>query len=383
MTISRFQIAVTDDAIADLDARLQRARWPDQPQDVNWEHGADLAYLGELMTYWRERYGWRNAERELNRLPHFKADIDGHEIHFVHERAKQGQGFPLIITHGWPGSFAEMVKLIPLLTGSKQHAGVSDITFDVVVPSLPGYGFSQRPLRTGMSVKAIADLWAKLMGQLGYERFYAQGGDLGAAVTMALAWRFPARVRGIHLNFIPSSYQPPTNSTGLAMTEDEKAFLARRTEWAETEGAYAHIQGTRPQTIGYALNDSPIGLAAWFVEKYRLWSDCRGDIESVYTKDELLTNVSLYWFTETITSSFRLYRETRLNPLGFAPGERVSVPMALAHFPKEVWMPPRSWVERVFPDIRRWTEMPSGGHFAAFEQPQLLVEDIRAFLRTL
>jgi pimeloyl-ACP methyl ester carboxylesterase len=380
MQLSPFQIAVPDDAIADLKTRLQRVRWPDQPDDVGWDHGTDLAYVQDLVRYWREEYDWRRAEHHLNSFSQFTATVRGLRIHFIYERAKQGGGLPLVITHGWPGTFAEMTRLIPLLT---RALNTRDLPFDVIVPSLPGYGFSERPTRTGMHVAAIADLWAELMSGLGYERFLAQGGDLGAAVTMSLASRFPERVRGIHLNFVPNSYQPPVEPAGEAITDEERAYLERRSAWADAEGAYAHIQGTRPQTLGYALNDSPVGLAAWFTEKYRLWSDCQGDIGSVYSKDELLTNISLYWFAETITSSFRLYRETRQNPLRFAPNDRVAVPLAVAQFPKEVWMPPRSWVERVFTGVRQWSRMPRGGHFAAFEQPQLLADDIRAFARTL
>ena len=379
-----FRISVPSDAISDLAGRLRSARWPDQPEDVRWEHGADLAYLREFVRYWRDEFDWRSAERHLNEFPHFITETGGQQIHFIHARAKHGRKVPLIITHGWPGSFFEMTKLIPLLTGDgPRRGGQDDLTFDVVVPSLPGYGFSARPKRTGMHLAAIAGLWAELMSQLGYRRFVAQGGDLGAAVAISLGFRFPDRVAGIHLNFVPSSYQPPTDAAGPGLDDEEKAYLARRAAWADAEGGYAHIQGTKPQSLGCALNDSPIGLAAWFVEKFRLWSDCGGQVESVFTKDELLANLSIYWFTETITSSFRLYRETREHPLRFASADRITAPTAVAHFPKEVWMPPRRWLERVFVDVRRWTSMPRVGHFAAFEQPRLLADDLRAFAATL
>jgi pimeloyl-ACP methyl ester carboxylesterase len=373
-----FRIAISDAALADLRERLARTRWPDQLEDVTWDTGTDLAYLKTLVDYWRDRYDWRAEEARLNRFQQFTAEIDGLWIHFVHERAKNGRGVPLVITHGWPGSFIEMAKIIPLLTDPEGHGAAGAPAFDVVVPSLPGYGFSGRPPRTGIAPPQIADLWAKLMAGLGYERFGAQGGDWGAAVTFNLGRRHADRLIGLHFNFMPGSLAPVS-----ALSAEEKAAIAKVAQWQEDEGAYAHVHRTKPQTLAYALTDSPVGLAAWIVEKFRTWSDCGGDVERAFTREELLTNISIYWFTRTISSSIRLYREARLNPARPAPGETVAVPTAVAHFPKEIWMPPRSYVARVFTDVRRWTEAAVGGHFAAMEQPQLLAQELRAFFAGL
>jgi pimeloyl-ACP methyl ester carboxylesterase len=383
--VEPFTISVSDDALKDLKERLLRTRWPDQIDGIGWEQGTDRAYLESLVNYWRSDFDWRVQEAALNKFAQFRATIGDQQIHFVHERARSGNGLPLIITHGWPGSFAEMIKIIPMLTDPEAHGGAADDAFDVVAPSLPGYGFSASPRKTGMNPFAIAELWAELMAGLGYDRFAAQGGDWGASVTMCLGFLFPERVLGAHLNYIPNSFQPPRDPSrqdGQDLTEEERAFLAARAAWVEMEGAYGRLHATRPQSIAYALNDSPAGLAGWIIEKFRAWSDCEGDVERAFTKDELLTNISIYWFTQTIGSSMRLYWESRQRPLRFAPDERVRTPTAIAHFPKEIPMPPKSWVERVF-DVWRWTKMPRGGHFAALEQPELLAQDIRAFFKSL
>lgn len=382
MRAESFKISVPDAALTDLMDRLVRTRWPGQLDGIGWEQGTDRAYLESLVNYWRSEFDWRAQESALNMVAQFRTAIGDHEIHFVHERAKSGRGLPLIITHGWPGSFAEMLKIIPMLTDPERHGGNSDDAFDVVVPSLPGYGFSSAPRQRGMNAFVIAQTWAELMTALGYERFAAQGGDWGASVTTCLGVLFPERLLGLHLNFIPGSFQPPHDPFGEDLTEDEKTFLATRASWGETEGAYARVHGTKPQSLAYALNDSPVGLCSWIVEKFRTWSDCEGDVEKAFTRNELLTNISIYWFTQTIGSSMRLYWEGRQRPLHFAPGEHIGVPCAVAHFPKEIPMPPRSWVERVY-EVRRWSKMTKGGHFAAFEQPALLAEDIRSFFRSL
>lgn len=382
MRVDSFKISVPDAALTDLMNRLARTRWPGQVEGIGWEQGTDQAYLESLLDYWRSGFDWRAQEAALNKFAQFRATIGCQQIHFVHERAKSGRGLPLIITHGWPGSFAEMLKIIPMLTDPASHGGDGDDAFDVVVPSLPGYGFSPPPRQTGMNAFAVAQTWAELMAGLGYERFAAQGGDWGASVGTCLGFLFPKRLLGLHLNFIPGSFQPPHDASGQDLTEDEKTFLVTRNSWAETEGAYARVHATKPQSVAYALNDSPVGLCSWIVEKFRAWSDCGGDVEQAFTRDELLTNISIYWFTQTIGSSMRLYWEGRKRPLRFASGERVRVPCAVAHFPKEIPMPPRSWVERVY-DVRHWSKMPKGGHFAALEQPALLAQDIRSFFRPL
>ena len=382
MSVTPFTIAIPESEIEELRRRLRAARWPDQPTDTGWELGTDIAYLRELVAYWGSGFDWRAREAELNRLPQFKIDLDGTVIHFAHVKGKGGAGggLPLILTHGWPGSFAEFAKLIPMLTDPQAHGGDAEDAFDVVVPSLPGYGFSDPPASLGVDPFFIADLWAKLMTELGYPRFAAQGGDWGASVTTALGLRHPGRLVGLHVNYIPGSFQ--ISEEAGAFSEEERASLARRAEWAEAEGGYAHIQRTRPQSLAYALSDSPVGLAAWIVEKFRAWSDCGGVVERAITHDEVLTDISIYWFTQTIASSMRLYYEARLKPLRFRPGDKVRVPCAIARFPREIPIPARSIIERAY-DLRRWAEMPRGGHFAALEQPELLAQDIRAFFRPL
>jgi pimeloyl-ACP methyl ester carboxylesterase len=383
MRVDPFSIAVPDIALSDLKQRLVQTRWPDQIDGIGWDQGTEGVFLKDLVDYWRDRFDWRLEETKLNSLPQFQADIGDQRIHFVHVRAKSESGIPIVITHGWPGAFAEMIKIIPMLADPERYGGRPEDAFDVIVPSLPGYGFSSIPSRTGMDAFAIAGLWAELMSGLGYHRFAAQGGDWGAYVTTCLGFLFPERVIGLHLNRVPGGLQPPRDPSGNDLTEEEKSFLAAYSDrWMDGEGAYSRIQATKPQSLAYALNDSPAGLAAWMVEKFRAWSDCDGEVERIFTRGELLTFISIYWFTQTIGSSMRLYWETRRHQLRFAPGERVRVPCAFAVFPKEIVMPPRSWAERVY-DVRRWSEMDKGGHFAAFEQPALLAQDITLFFKSL
>jgi pimeloyl-ACP methyl ester carboxylesterase len=382
MRVEPFLISVADFQVRHLAACLARVRWPNQIEAIGWEQGTNREYLEDLAHYWQSGYDWRQQEANLNKFAQFRATIGDQQIHFIHERAKSGRGLPLIITHGWPGSFAEMVKIIPMLADPEAFGGDPDDAFDVVVPSLPGFGFSMAPKQTGTNAFAVARLWAELMTGLGYERFGAQGGDLGAGVSTCLGMLFPERMIGLHLNFIPGSFQPPYLPSVQHLTPEETEFVAARAAWTAAEGGYSHLHATKPQTLAYALNDSPVGLAAWIVEKFRSWSDCNGDVESVFSRDELLTNISIYWFTQTIGSSMRTYWEGRKCPLHFAPGQRINVPCAVAHFPKELTMPPKQWVGQVF-DIKRWTEMSRGGHFAALEQPNALVEDIRAFFGLL
>lgn len=274
-----------------------------------------------------------------------------------------------------------MLDILPLLTNPAAHGHDAADSFDVIIPSLPGFGFSDKPAHLGMNFFRVAETWVELMGALGYERFAVQGGDLGAGVSTALGMRHSHRILGIHLNYIPGSYRPYL-TPGQPLTESEQSFLASAANWFDESGAYAHIQGTRPHTPAYALNDSPAGLAAWIVEKFREWSDCEGDIYRCFTRDELLANVTLYWMTQTISSSFGMYHEGRRAPLRFWADDFVSVPCGIAHFPKEILFPPKEWVQRGY-NVQHWTEMPRGGHFAAAEQPELLAADIRAFFRPL
>ncbi len=378
-TIHPFRIAVPDEALSSLRQRLEQARLPDQPADVGWEQGMDVSALRGLVRRWLDGFDWRVQEAALNALPQFRVEFEGgQQLHFVHVRAANGRGLPLLLTHGWPGSFAEFTKIIPLLTDPGRHGLDPDCAFDVVVPSLPGYGFSSRPDRTGASAFAIAELWASLMTALGYDRYGAQGGDWGASVTTALALAHPDRIAGIHLNFIPGSFSTAHEPSEL--TEEERAALSRRATWADREGGYGHVQGTKPQTLAYALNDSPMGLLAWLAEKFQAWSD--GGIGAAVSVDEVLTTACIYWFTQTIGSSMRLYWETRRRPLHFAQDQRALPPCAVARFPGEAPLPAQSHVARAY-NLVRWRDMPKGGHFAALEQPLLLAEDVAAFFRVL
>ena len=382
MAIEKFTINISDSLLADLRRRLDATRWPDELENVGWDLGSRLSYMKSLADYWRNGYEWRRQEAMLNQLPQYRVALDGFHVHFVHARSKHPKPLPLIITHGWPGSFVEMVKLIPLLTDPVAHGGSAEDAFDVIVPSLPGYGFSDRPTERGMSPLKVAALWARLMTELGYERFAAQGGDWGSTISTAIGLNHAQRIIGIHLNYIAGRFLFGGTLNLTPEDETSKSYLAKLRAWTDLEGGYSHIQGTKPQTLAYALNDSPIGLAAWIVEKFRTWSDCNGELGSIFTRDELLTDVMIYWVTETLNSSVRLYYESREQPLQLSPANRVEVPVAVAVFPKEIPMPPRALAERGY-NIRRWTLMPRGGHFAAMEQPGLLAQDIREFFRPL
>ncbi|CAE6790886.1 hypothetical protein R69619_04745 [Paraburkholderia nemoris] len=382
MQIEPFQIAVPDADIDDLRRRILATRWAPATPSPAWQQGADSVWLRELAQYWAERFDWREAERKLNLQPQFLAEVDGQRVHFVHRRGVGPACYPLVITHGWPGSFFEFHALLERLCDPAAFGCDPADAFDVVVPSLPGFSFSQAPVEPGTSAFQVADLWASLMRGLGYERFGAQGGDLGAGVSIALAARHHERVDGIHLNFLPSSYEPASGAAQTPLTPAEEAYLREKSEWAALEGGYAHMHATKPHTAAASLNDSPVGLAAWIGEKFRAWSDCDGDIERVFSKDELLTNISLYWHTQSIGTAMQMYWENRLQPMRFAEGQRVVPPVGFARFPKEIHHPPRTWLERTF-NVVQWTDMPSGGHFAAMEKPDLLAAEIRKFFRKL
>jgi pimeloyl-ACP methyl ester carboxylesterase len=379
--VNPFTIHVKDEILNDLRQRLLQTRWPDQVSQAGWDYGTDLSYMKELVSYWLQTFDWRKQERILNVVPQFRTNIDGLDIHFAQVRGAGPNPLPLIITHGWPSSFAEMHEIIGPLADPARHGGDPADSFDVVVPSLPGFGFSERPLQRGYL--PVDRLWRKLMTEvLGYSRFVAHGTDVGARVTSALGRFHSDVVAGIHIGSVDLDWQEP-HPEESDLTEAERDYLRRVARWEKEEGAYAEIQATYPQTAAYGLNDSPVGLAAWIVEKFRGWSDCGGDVESRFSKDILLTNIMIYWVTETINSSMRRYFEVRHNP---APnplklGERIETPTAIAMFPGEkMLVVPREWAERSY-NIQRWTEMPSGGHFPALEEPGLLVEDIRAFFR--
>ena len=382
MRIEPFRIAVSDAVLEDLRERLARTRFPDEIPGSGWTYGTSLAYLRELVAYWRDRYDWRAAEAQLNAFPQFRAEVGGLGIHFLHVRGKGPRPLPLVVTHGWPGSVAEFTGIIGPLADPAAHGGDPADAFDVVCPSMPGYGFSDHPREPGMDPEKIAALWVELMRGLGYERFGAQGGDWGSMVSTYLGYRHPAHLVGIHLNMVIALPEDRANPDLDGVSPEEVAGLMEAQRFLKEETGYQRIQGTKPQTLACALNDSPAGLAAWLVEKFRTWSDCDGNVEKRFTKDRLLTNVMLYWVPETANSSCRLYYESmhagKFPPAGF----RVGVPTGCAIFPKELVKPPRKWAERLY-DVRQWTRMPRGGHFAAMEEPGLLVEDIRAFFRPL
>jgi pimeloyl-ACP methyl ester carboxylesterase len=380
MPVEPFTLPFSQPAVDDLRERLARTRWPDEIPGSPWDYGISLAFMQEICRYWKQQFDWKAQIDRLSHLHHFRFTSGSWGIHFIHERGLGPNPLPLILTHGWPGSFLEMLRILPLLTDPASHGGDPADSFDVVIPSLPGYGFSDPPTERGVNTFAIADRWAELMSELGYTRFAAQGGDIGAAVTTLLGLRHPDRAAAIHLNYIPGSYRPYL-PPGARLEPEEQAGLAAAAQWYDTHGAYAHIQRTHPQTAALGLNDSPAGLAAWILEKFRDWSDCNGDVFARFSRDELLTGITLYWMTQTIASSFRLYREGRLAPLQFREGDFVAVPTGVARFPREAPFPPRRWVERGY-NVQRWTEMPRGGHFAAAEEPKLLAEDIRQFFRS-
>lgn len=379
MATENFRIAVADDAVNDLRNRLEHVRWPDQIEGIGWEQGTELTYLRSLMAYWRDRFDWRAQEAELNRLAQFRAEVDGIGVHFVHERGKGPNPLPIVLTHGWPDTFARFQKIIPLLTDPVRFGGDPNDSFDVIVPSIPGFGFSDRPRIGGMNSFRVAEIWARLMTEkLGCRRFAAAGGDIGSGITRYLAAGHPELLVGIHLTDI-GLRDLMASPVRTDLSETELRYKAVAAQWSAREGAYSLIHSTKPQTIAYSLMDSPAGLAAWIVEKFRAWSDCGGDLRKRFTEDELLTNISIYWLTGTIGSSMRMYYE---NSRAWPSMGRIEVPAGIALFPADILPPPREWAERSL-RIERWTQMPRGGHFAALEEPELLAADIRAFFRPL
>lgn len=394
--IDPFEIAIPDEALRDLHARIDNTRWPDSLEDVGWAYGTDPAYLRDLVDTWRHHYDWRAQEAALNALPQYRTAIDGIDVHFAHRPGNGPDPLPLVLTHGWPSSFIEYTGLIEALCDPGAHGGDPADAFHVVVPSLPGYGFSGQTKRPGMTPRVMAGMWVELMGRLGYDRFGAHGCDWGSYVTSLLGYDHPDRLAGIHMGMV--SMGAPGRRDREKGPEEE-AFLERRRRWAATESGYQQIQGTKPQTLAYGLSDSPVGLAAWIAEKWRAWSDCGGDLDSAIARDTVLTNIAIYWFTGTINSASRLYYESRHNPASIQPGERIEVPCGffLEQSPSQregeaggaafldrprVGAPPRERVEPGF-NIQRWFLAPNGGHFPALETPAMLVDELRAFFRPL
>jgi epoxide hydrolase len=379
--VTPFRVEIAEAALGNLRQRLLRTRWAEAEPVADWSQGVPHGYLRELCRYWADGYDWRATEARLNALPQFRTEIDGLGIHFVHVRSPHPDALPLIITHGWPGSIIEFLKVIGPLTDPTAHGGEAADAFHVVCPSLPGYGFSDRPARTGWGVERIADAWSVLAGRLGYRRYGAQGSDWGTSITTLLAQQHPEQLAGIHLT---PPLAPPDPATFGDLTDRERAAIAALDHAEQWESGYSREQATRPQTIGYALVDSPAALCAWIVEKFWSWTDCDGHPENVLTRDELLDNVMLYWLPGTGASAARLYWESirQVNRwISGSASDTVAVPTGCSVFPRELQRPSRRWAERRFLDIRYWNEPAKGGHFAAFEQPALFVEEVRGFFR--
>ena len=371
--IRGFRVAVGDDVLDDLRARLRNTRWPDAELVDDWSQGIPLAYVQDVCRYWADEYDWRSREALLNRFDQYVTEIDGVDIHFVHQRSPNPDALPLLVTHGWPGSVVEFHKVIEPLADPGAHGGDPADAFHVIAPSLPGFGFSGKPTGTGWGVEKIADVWAELMTRLGYERFLAQGGDWGSAVTNAIAAQHPDRCIAAHMT-LAMSVRP----SGEPTEPDELRAIERLVHYREHDSGYSTQQATRPQTLGYGLADSPAGQAAWILEKFWAWTDCDGHPEHVLTRDELLDNVMLYWVTNSATSSARLYWQSfggrRQRPL-------VTIPVGFSVYPAEIVPPVRKWCEQVFSDLRYWAEHDRGGHFAAFEVPDTFVADLRDCFR--
>jgi pimeloyl-ACP methyl ester carboxylesterase len=376
-----FSLNVADTAIADLRERLSRTRFPDQAPGEPWEYGTNVDYLRGLVEYWRSGFDWRAQEARLHAFPQFKAPLHDIDVHFLHVPGKGPNPCPLLLMHGWPGSVFEFMDLIPRLTDPGSFGGDPADAFTVVAPSLPGYGLSFRPGQKRFGIEEIADCLADLMTEtLGYNRFAAQGGDWGGITASRMGYAHATKLIGIHVNLLAVRREPNMLSDP---TPEERKYLDELAHWLKEETGYQWIQGTRPQTLSFGLTDSPAGLAAWIVEKFRAWSDCNGDVESAFTRDQLLANISLYWFTGAIGSSFFPYYFRMHRPWPIPEGGTIAVPSGYSEFPREILRAPRSLAERTYTDIRRWTVMSRGGHFAAMEQPEALAGEIQAFFRPL
>jgi len=373
-----FRIGIPESELADLHDRLERTRWPSASPREPWQQGTELTYLQELVRYWHRHYDWRKQETLLNGFAHYLIGLNGQSLHFIHERSPHAHAIPLLIVHGWPGSVFEFHKILPRLTRPEQFGADPRDAFHVIAPSLPGYGWSAPADVARGTPRAFGKLFAELMSALGYSRFALQGGDWGSVITSWLAFDHPDSVLGLHLNM--AGLRPDTGPGSAPLNPPEQHYIRQAREMRKERFAYQEIQGTRPQSLGYGLTDSPAGLAGWIVEKFRDWSDCGGDVERRFSKDELLTNIMIYWWTRSMASSVRLYWEHRHGEPGPGPGKKVAVPTAYADFPAEMIRPPRSWLERVYA-LERFQEMPRGGHFAALEEPELLARDVREFFR--
>jgi pimeloyl-ACP methyl ester carboxylesterase len=380
MIVEPFHIHIDDGVLSDLRRRLLATRWPVPAPGPAWRQGTDLAYLKSLLADWSGGFDWRAEERGINRFPQFRARVDGIAIHFVHERAVKGTGIPLLLLHGWPSTFVELLPLVPLLTDPGTH-GIDGPSFDVVIPSLPGYGFSERPERG--NYRDIAGLMHGLMRGLGYARYGTGGGDFGAGIATVMALDHAASTLGIHLSNL--EFSPDVDDRSRPLSDAERSYLAQRDLWDKAERGYSSIQSTKPQTLAYALNDSPAGLAAWIVEKWRSWTDSEGDLDSRFPRELLLTMLTVFWATGSITTSMRDYYDNRWDGVALGSQTFVTVPTGIANFANQFIFEgkaPREWAERLY-NVRRWSEMPRGGHFAPAEEPRLLAADIAAFFADL
>lgn len=376
VSVAPFKVTIPATAIDDLHGRLRAARLPEKETVADWSQGAPLKSVDALLKYWRDSYDMRRLEKRLNAYPQFRTQIDGLGIHFIHVRSKHANARPVILTHGWPGSVVEFLNIIGPLTDPTAHGGKAEDAFHIVIPSLPGYGFSDKPKETGWGLPRIARAWAELMQRLGYAEYYAQGGDWGAGVTTWMAKQHVAGLKGIHLN-LPLLFPPPVEGTPDAA---EQASIAQLVAFATHGSGYAKIQSTRPQTIGYALADSPVGQAAWIYEKFGEWTDSDHHPEKELGYDQMLDDIMLYWLTDTAASSARLYAESF--DTDFSP-QKLDIPVAVSVFPAELYRPLRKWGERMYSKLTYWNEASRGGHFAAFEEPEIFTEELRKAFATM
>jgi pimeloyl-ACP methyl ester carboxylesterase len=373
-----FIVNIDRSVLSDLDNRILATRWTDSISGSGWQFGVSLPYMKELAAYWANKFDWRTTEAAINAHPNFITEIDGYRIHYLHIKGKGDAAVPLLISHGWPGSFLEMLKIIPLLTDDPKDGS---LTFDLVIPSLLGFGFSEKPDHEGINATLMAGIWVKLMSRLGYEKFIAQGGDFGAMISTRIALNDPGRLIGLHLNYIPFNYKPWL-PPGEKLTEEEGSAQQKTYRFFQAEGAYAQIQGTKPLTLSYGLTDSPVGLAAWILQIFHSFSRPGVSVEQLFGRDELLAHITLYWITGTIHSSMRLYHEMVSDPLEFGKDDFIKVPTGIAHYPYPDSFPARRYVERGY-NVQYWNDLPEGGHFAAMEQPQLFAADLKEFVAYL